>query len=83
MAFEEMSKAYDTSHLVKEFSNQGLEIGEEAAKIVIKVLMPWLKKSFELSESKIDDVIAPLMNSVESYLLTVAESINKADNEVK
>lgn len=82
MAFEKMEKAYDTAQLVEEFKQQGVEVGEETAKILLKVLIPWLKKSFELSETKIDDVVLPLMDGINGYLMALADNINKADNEV-
>lgn len=80
MAFEKMELAYDTKALAEEFKANGVELGEEAAKVIVKTVMPWMKKSFELSESKVDDVLLPLMDGIYNYLLGLAENINKEDN---
>jgi hypothetical protein len=81
--FEKMEKAFDVGALGEEFKSQGMEVAEESVKIMVKVVMPWLKRSFELSETKIDDIMVPLMDPAQAWILGMTEDINKADNEVK
>jgi len=73
-------KAYDFNVLLEKLKGQGVELGEEAAKVVIKALVEWLKESAALSENKIDDLAALGLPELEKLALSLADDINKADN---
>lgn len=73
-------KAYDLNVLLAKLKDQGLELGEEAAKIVLHQLCIWLKESAALSANKIDDVAALGIPELEKLALKLAEGINPADN---
>lgn len=73
-------KAYDLNELLKKLKNQGLELTEEAVKIVVKELLVWLKESAAISENKIDDIAALGLPELEKLAMKLAEDINKADN---
>lgn len=81
----EMQKAYDLEVLGQQLKEQGVDFGketlEEGAKIALKTLFPWLTKSAEISENKVDDMLAPLYPIAQKHAMDLAEDINKADNE--
>lgn len=74
-----MEKAYDLKGLVEELKGQGLELAEEAAKVVVNGVFNWLEKSAELSDNKYDDLAKVLYPQLKAYALGKAEEINKAD----
>ena len=73
-------KAYQIKVLLERIKAQGLELTEEAVKIVVKELCGWLKDSAAVSENKIDDVAALGIPELEKLALGLADQINKADN---
>ena len=75
-----MEKAYDVKGLVEELKINGLELAEEAAKVVITSVFNWLEKSAVLSENKYDDLAIILYPKLKEYALEQADKINKADN---
>jgi hypothetical protein len=72
-----MEKAYDFKGLLSELKNNGLEIAEESAKVVIESVFVWLQKSATLSENKYDDLAVILYPQLKAYALEQAEKINK------
>lgn len=75
-----MQKAYDFKEFLNRLKDEGVELGEETAKTVIKTLFPFLTESAQLSENKIDDFLAVAYPIAQAKLLEAAEDINKADN---
>lgn len=76
-----MEKAYDFKGLVDELKDQGLEVAEESAKVVIKAVFKWLDKSADLSSTPYDNMLKILYPQIEQFALEQAEKINKADNQ--
>jgi len=74
-------KAYDIKLLLENLKDEGLEIAEESAKILINGFMNWLEESAELSDTPYDDMAAMLYPQLKKMALDKAEDINKADNE--
>lgn len=72
-----MEKAYDLKGLTNELKANGLELAEEAAKIVIESVFTWLEKSAALSENKYDDMATVLYPKLKQYALEQADKINK------
>lgn len=66
--------------LMSEFKAEGLELGEEAAKMACKVVFRVLPKVIIASENKYDDLLLAVLPVVEEHLMKVLEDINKADN---
>lgn len=75
-----MEKAYDLKGLIAELKDQGLELAEESAKVVVSGVFTWLEKSAVLSENKYDDLASVLYPRLKDYALEQAEKINPADN---
>lgn len=73
-----MTKAYDTKVLVARLKEKGINIAEDAAGEVVKTTFGWAKESAVLSENKVDDMVAPLLIPVETYIMT---QIDKIDGE--
>jgi len=74
-----MEKAYDIKGLTAELKANGLELAEEAAKVVIESVFTWLEKSAVLSENKWDDMASILYPKIKQYALEQADKINKND----
>tara|TARA_R110000868_G_C10972634_1_gene770646 strand:+ start:27671 stop:27928 length:258 start_codon:yes stop_codon:yes gene_type:complete len=77
---EEIKKAYDHKLLLANLKDQGLEIAEESAKILVNGVMDWLEESAELSDTPYDDMASMLYPQLRKMALDKAEDINKADN---
>lgn len=73
--------AYDVDLLLEKLKEEGLEIAEESAKILIEAMMAWLEESAELSDTPYDDMVSILYPQIKKMALAKAETINKADNE--
>ena len=72
----EAQKAYDIKVLIAKFKARGLDLTEEAAKMMIQDLCVWLKESAALSENKIDDVAALGIPELEKLALALADKID-------
>jgi hypothetical protein len=71
-----MEKAYDVKGLLEELKGQGVEVAEEAAKVVIKSVFSWVSKSAQVSQTPYDDMIAVILPKLEAYALEQADKIN-------
>ena len=74
-----MTKAYDVAELMKRLQAKGLDVAEEAAKVLVEETITWVQDSAVISENKIDDLVAPLMGSVKPYIMA---QIDKIDGKV-
>jgi len=78
-----MEKAYDLKELGLKLKNAGLPIAEEAlesvAGIVYKEMKAWLKESAPISETKMDDFVAPFYDQLDPIVLPL---IDKIDGQV-
>lgn len=74
-----MEKAYDFKGLIDELKDQGLEVAEESAKVLIVSVFNWLEKSADLSKNKYDDLAKVIYPKIKEYALEAADNINKAD----
>lgn len=75
-----MEKAYDLKALGEKLKAAGLPIAEEAlesagAKVYVAV-KEWATESAVLSETKIDDVIAPFYGQLDPIVLPLIEQID-------
>lgn len=74
-----MEKAYDLKDLVAKLKDKGLDLAEEAAKIVFEASLDWAAESAVKSENKIDDFVVGLLPLAKSHILA---QIDKIDGEV-
>lgn len=74
-----MEKAYDPKVLISKLKGRGLDIAEEAAKIVVEESFSWLEESAQISANPIDDVAAIVYPHAKKFAL---EQIDKIDGQV-
>lgn len=71
-----MQKAYDLKVLVEKLKARGLDVAEDAAKIMVEETCDWVVESAAISENKIDDVAALGMPHLEKLALGLADKID-------
>lgn len=74
-----MTNAYDLNDLVNRLKPHGLDLAEDAAKILVLEIFSWIKDSAQLSDNKLDDLALAVLPMVEDY---VKAQIDKIDGEV-
>lgn len=74
-----MEKAYDTKDLVEKLKEDGLDVAEDAAGVLVKAVFAWLTESAAVSETPLDDLLARLYPIVQEQALA---QIDKLDGEV-
>lgn len=72
-------KAYDVKLLLEKLKEQGLEIAEESAKVLVHGVFDWLEESADLSPNPYDDMAKVVYPKVKALALEQAEKINPAD----
>lgn len=75
-------KAYDLAVLLEKLKLQGLEVGEETAKALVKEVFAWVRESAVASATPIDDMVVGVLAPAESWIISQAEKINPADAPV-
>lgn len=73
-----MDKPYSGKVLVEKLKESGLDVAEDAAKVVVDSVLDWVKESAQKSENKVDDVIANLIDPIKPY---IDEQLDKIDGE--
>lgn len=71
-----MEKAYDVKDLVKRLKDNGLEVAEDMALVLVSQSISWLRESAIMSENKIDDMIASFYGLAEDKLKELADKID-------
>jgi len=71
-----MVKPYDLSELVSILKSKGLDIAEDAAKIVVDSSLEWLKESAKLSATPYDDLALVVLPQVEGFINKAVDAIN-------
>lgn len=74
-----MTKAYDVKDLLEKLQSKGLNVAEEAAKVLVEEVLAWVSESAALSENKIDDLVAVIVPVVKPYILKAVDSIDKVE----
>lgn len=74
-----MVKAYDVADLLERCKADGLDLAEQEVGKLYVHLKEWFVESAAMSESKIDDVIAPFVNQLDPIMLPL---IDKIDGQV-
>jgi len=73
---EHEQKAYDLKVLGAKLKAEGLELAEDGAGKALKCVMSWLKESAALSPNQMDDLVAPLLVPVETYVMGQVDKID-------
>lgn len=71
-----MNKAYELKALVEKLKARGLDVAEEAAKIMLEETCNWLQESAALSENKIDDIAALGIPQLKLIVLPLVDKID-------
>jgi hypothetical protein len=74
-----MEKAYDPKALVEKLKLRGLDLAEDAAKILVEEVSAWLVESSVLSATPYDDIVAVVMPIIKK---TVLEQVDKIDGKI-
>lgn len=71
-----MTKAYDVKVLIARYKEKGLDIAEEAAKILLEETFDWVEESAKLSPNVYDDAGLLIVPTAKKFVL---EAIDKVD----
>lgn len=74
-----MEKAFEAKALVEKLKARGLDVAEEAAKVLVEEVLDWAQESVLISENKFDDLVAPFIPQVKEAAL---KAIDKIDGKV-
>lgn len=71
-----MGKAFDLKVLTGKLAARGLDLAEDAAKIVIEEVLDWAADSVALTENKFDDLATPFIPQLKAAALGAADKID-------
>ncbi len=71
-----MEKAYDLGELGAKFKDNGLEIAEDAAKIVVNAVLDWVAESAKLSATPYDDMLIVIIPKAKELILAQVDKID-------
>lgn len=72
----EMEKPYDLKDLMGRLKGKGLDLTEEAAKLVLHETCVWIQESAALSPNKLDDLAAVGVPELEKLALKLVDKID-------
>lgn len=71
-----MEKAYDPKALVEKLKGRGLDLAEDAGKIIVEELFVWVEESAKLSASPYDDMALIVMPQLKEKALAFVDKID-------
>jgi len=71
-----MEKAFELKALVEKLKANGLELAEDAAKLVIVDVLDWAAESVALTENKFDDIAVAFLPQLKAAALEAADKID-------
>ena len=71
-----MTKAFELSALVEKLKARGLDVAEEAAKILVEEVFDWVSESVILTENKFDDMTIAVIPTIKAYALGKVDLID-------
>lgn len=71
-----MEKAYDLGELGSLLKANGLELAEDAAKIVVSAVLQWVAESAKLSATPYDDMLVVIVPKVKDLILAQVDKID-------
>lgn len=72
-----MNEAYNLKELGDKLKSKGLNVAEDAAKIIVEEVFIWIAESAQLSANKYDDLISVLIPMIKPHILTEVDKIDK------
>ena len=74
-----MTQPFDPKDLVAKLKDKGLDLAEEAAKLVAESVLDWVTESVVATENKFDDLLIAVVPIVKQEVL---KYIDKIDGQV-
>lgn len=71
-----MEKAYDVKVLADKLKGRGLDVAEEAAKVIIEETLNWVEESAKLSATPYDDMGLIVLPKLKEIALKEADKID-------
>lgn len=71
-----MEKAYDLKALVEKLKAKGLDVAEDAAKIVVEESFAWVEESAKLSATPYDDLLIAVIPVMKKEVLKAVDKID-------
>lgn len=71
-----MEKAYDPKALLEKLKDQGLDLAEDAAGLLVEAVFDWVGESALMSETKFDDLLAGVLPVVKPHVLALIDKID-------
>jgi hypothetical protein len=71
-----MTKAYDFSALALKLKEKGLDVAEDAVKLVVSESFDWISESAKLSATPWDDMALIIMPKIKELALVEADKID-------
>ena len=72
-------QAWDIKELVLKLKNNGLDIAEDVARVLVEETFNWVEESVKASENKLDDFVVVALPQLKEMAL---KAIDKIDGEV-
>lgn len=71
-------KPYDVKVLLVKLKGRGLDVAEDAAKLVVEEVLNWVGESAQASPNKYDDLVSVLIPMIKPHIL---EAVDKIDGQ--
>jgi len=71
-----MEKPFDLKALVEKMKGHGLELGEDAAKLVVESTLDWVAESVVLTPNKADDFALVIIPAVKPFVMAQLDKID-------
>lgn len=71
-----MEKAYDLKVLAEKLKAKGLDVAEEAAKIIVEETLTFIVESAVKSENKYDDLLVAIVPVIKPHILSAVDKID-------
>lgn len=78
---EEEVKAYDLKVLVAKLKEDGLDVAEEAARLIVEKSLEWVKESADKSDSIVDDILVKFIPTLKDYIMDEVDKIDGEDDD--
>jgi len=69
-------KGYDLKKLIAKFKEDGLDVAEDAAKLIFEKTMEWVEESADKSDSIIDDIAVKFIPTIKEYVMKEIDKID-------
>jgi hypothetical protein len=68
--------AYELKVLAEKLKAKGLDVAEDAAKILVEETLDWVSEEASKSENKVDDLVVAILPIVKPHILNAVDKID-------